>query len=418
MRDGHSTGGHSSPNRLALLLGVTGEQQLDRVDLTVFLLLTMFLFCSAFSIALTQIGYFSALIIWVGRMVYRRQSFIPSTPLDRFFLAYAVAETFATVFAYNKGQSLLYMQRRLLLVPILYILLANITSVRQLKVLVAALLSSALFVAVWSLRDFFAHVSEYLLFQRRLEEFQIYMTAGGIMMIAMLLILPFTIHPKTPLKVRLAAILVMLPLAVNLLFTFTRSSWLGFLAGAFVIGTLRARKVFPILFGVIVIVVMISSPAMKERVYSTFEPNHPNNVSRLHMWQTGWKMFLDHPIVGIGDIGTEQLWDRYAEPGWQPEGHLHNNLVMWLTTLGLLGFAALCALFIRVWMVMAEAERRAHEHWFLGSVALGGLAVMAGFHINGLFEWNFGDAEIIMLVWATVGLTMACGKLAEGQEAS
>ena len=418
MRDGYSIGGRSLSDRLAQLLGGDVEHRLDRVDLTISLLLALFLLCSAFSIALTQIGYFSALIIWVGRMVYRRQSSIPSTPLDRFFLAYAVAETLATVFAYNKSQSLLYMQRRLLLIPIVYILFANIRSTRQLKVLVAALFSSALFVAVWSLRDFFAHVSEYLLFQRRLEEFQIYMTAGGIMMIAMLLILPFTIHPKTPFKIRLAAILVMLPLAVNLLFTFTRSSWLGFLAGAFVIGTLRARKIFPILFGVVVIVVMISSPAMKERVYSTFEPHHPNNISRLHMWQTGWKMFLDHPIVGIGDIGTEQLWDRYAEPDWQPEGHLHNNLVMWLTTLGLLGFAALSALFIRVWLVMAKAERRTHENWFLGSVALGGLAVMAGFHINGLFEWNFGDAEIIMLVWATVGLTMACGKLAEVQEAS
>jgi hypothetical protein len=27
--------------------------------------------------------------------------------------------------------------------------------------------------------------------------------------------------------------------------------------------------------------------------------------------------------------------------------------------------------------------------------------------VNGLFEWNFGDTEIIMLVWATLGLVFA-----------
>jgi hypothetical protein len=35
---------------------------------------------------------------------------------------------------------------------------------------------------------------------------------------------------------------------------------------------------------------------------------------------------------------------------------------------------------------------------------------MAGFHVNGLFEWNFGDSEIIMLIWATVGMALAAEK--------
>jgi hypothetical protein len=27
--------------------------------------------------------------------------------------------------------------------------------------------------------------------------------------------------------------------------------------------------------------------------------------------------------------------------------------------------------------------------------------------VNGLFEWNFGDTEIIMLIWAVLGLVFA-----------
>ncbi|MCZ6776889.1 MAG: O-antigen ligase family protein, partial [Ignavibacteria bacterium] len=165
-------------------------------------------------------------------------------------------------------------------------------------------------------------------------------------------------------------------------------------------------------------VFLFASPDIKERIYSMVDPYHPNNVTRLHMWETGLSMFLDHPIVGIGDIGTEQLWDWYAQPGWQPEGHLHNNLLMWLVTLGIVGFFALVALFVKIWMVIARIERSARGDWFRGSLALGGLAVLAGFHVNGLFEWNFGDMEIIMLVWAVVGLVLASEKVSHSEAKS
>lgn len=49
--------------------------------------------------------------------------------------------------------------------------------------------------------------------------------------------------------------------------------------------------------------------------------------------------------------------------------------------------------------------------WLQGSVSLGALGVFVGFLVAGLFEWNFGDHEIMTLVWATVGLSLASGRL-------
>jgi O-antigen ligase len=119
--------------------------------------------------------------------------------------------------------------------------------------------------------------------------------------------------------------------------------------------------------------------------------------------------------VGIGDIGTEHLWSKYADPGWNPEGHLHNNVIMWLVTLGLVGCSALVGLFVTLWKVMSSIERSLQDDWFLGSLSLGSLAVVAGFHVNGLFEWNFGDAEIIMLIWAVAGLTLSADRISRGE---
>jgi O-antigen ligase len=299
----------------------------------------------------------------------------------------------------------------MLLIPIVYMILSATGSRSMLTALFGAMICSALGVALWGCRDLVLHFAEYARFERRMGEFQIYMTAGGIMMIASLMILPFLLHPKTPARTRWLLAAVMVPVGINLLFTFTRSSWLGFLAGAAVIGLRRyARAVLPMIV-VVVLVVAFSSTEMRERMTSAFDPDHPNNVTRVHMWKTGFRMFADHPIVGIGDIGTEQLWDRYAEPGWPSEGHLHNNLVMWLVTLGSVGFAALIALFVSIWIRLARIEHKVKTDWVRGSIVLGALGVMAGFHVNGLFEWNFGDAEIIMLVWAVVGLSLAAEKV-------
>ncbi len=152
---------------------------------------------------------------------------------------------------------------------------------------------------------------------------------------------------------------------------------------------------------------------MKGRIYSIVDPNHRTNVTRVNMWRTGLRIIADHPIVGIGDIGTETVWNQYSDPGWQWEGHLHNNLIMWFVTLGVIGFAALVALFVKIWLIVKKIEQRLRNDWFSGSLALGGLAALVGFHINGLFEWNFGDAEIITLIWAIIGLILTADKIAK-----
>ncbi len=389
-----------------------------RLDAAIILLLMAFLFSSTLSIAAMNIAYGSAALLWIGRMAVRRSWGFPATPLDKFFLAYIVAEGISTIFAYNREQSVLYMYRRVTLLPIMYILLANINSRRTLKIVFGTLVLSMVFVSLWSLRDVILHFSEYLQFGRRLREFQMYMTAGGMMMFGMLLVLPFVVHPKTPSKLRWFAVLALIPIGTNLLFTFTRSSWLGFLAGAIVIGAFRAKKIFLPLFLLVVAVVMFASPEMQERMSSIFNPYHEHNIERLRMWQTGINIFKDHPIIGIGDIGIEQVWPMYAPPEWKPEGHLHNNLITLLVTVGLLGTAAVAAIFVKLWLVIQKIERQCQADWLYGSIALGALAAMAGFHINGLFEWNFGDAEIIMVVWAVCGMALAAGKVAQTEAAN
>lgn len=411
MTTAEETGAFLSSTGLKRLLFGEDSASKTVVDVLIVVLLMAFLFNAPISIAAMNISYGLAMLLWLGRMVIRGRNEVQRTALDWFLIAFVIAELLSLSVSYNKEQSMLFIYRRITLLPIIYIIVSNARTHESLRALFVALIGAMVVVSVFGVVSVLAHLHEFLLFQRRLVEFQMYMTAGGMMMMGMILLLPFAIHPGTPRTIRWLSIAAMAPLAVNLLFTFTRSSWLGFLAGAVVIAAMKTKKLLIPLAILVVIVVAFATPEMRDRMSSIINPYHPANIGRLRMWGVGIEMFRDHPILGVGDIDLGELWKSYADPQWEASGHLHNNLIMWLVTLGIVGFSALVALFVKIWLVAYRTVKKLGSDWFLGSLSLGVLALLASFHVNGLFEWNFGDAEIIMVVWALVGMIIAAANI-------
>jgi O-antigen ligase len=87
-----------------------------------------------------------------------------------------------------------------------------------------------------------------------------------------------------------------------------------------------------------------------------------------------------------------------------------------LVTLGAFGALAVLALFVRIGVEEWRIYRRVREDWFAGSFALGSFAVFIGFQVNGLTEWSLGNQMVVILVWVTLGITLALGRGA-GKEA-
>jgi O-antigen ligase len=130
------------------------------------------------------------------------------------------------------------------------------------------------------------------------------------------------------------------------------------------------------------------------------------------MWSTGLKIFADHPLLGVGDSDTHEIYDKYRSPDdTEVAGHLHNNFVMLLVTLGIVGLTVVTALFFKILITEFRNFRDANTDWLAGSVTLGAFAVFIGFLVNGLFEWNFGSHQIMVFTWFTVGLSLAMMKL-------
>lgn len=144
------------------------------------------------------------------------------------------------------------------------------------------------------------------------------------------------------------------------------------------------------------------------RLLSFFDPYLAVNFTRLALWRAGWKMFLDYPLFGVGDIDLAKYYVKYKRPyDKEIHGHLHNNYFHFLATLGLFGFLALMYLFFRIFKKLADIYSSTKGKPFIASYSLGAIAAFASILVSGLSEQNFWDQEITTLIYFTIGLNVA-----------
>lgn len=364
----------------------------------------LFVGAMSFSIAITQNALFLSFVLWIWISIKGKKRVIPKTPLDWFFIAYLAVELVSLCFSWNRHQAFVN-SKRLLLIPIVYLTAGAVQEKKHLKWILIALIGATAVVSMIGIWKYFSGIGG---LAGRLSLFRHYMTSGGVLMIVGLMVFAF-VFIQTPIRVRLAAAACGLAILLPLIFTFTRSSWLGFLAGVvLMILFIRWKWIFA-LVPALALIICLAPASMQDRLASIFNPSHPNNIERTYMWKAGIRMIQDRPWTGYGDIDLGKLYEKF-KPAEAKErsGHMHNNFIMLGATLGIPGLIVLLGLFVQIliveWKVLRSVPK---ENWLLRGTALGCIAVFLGFQINGLFEWNFGDAEIAMLLWLTVGLSLS-----------
>jgi hypothetical protein len=68
-------------------------------------------------------------------------------------------------------------------------------------------------------------------------------------------------------------------------------------------------------------------------------------------------------------------------------------------------------LFVRILLMLISCVRDPGGSGITGAVPLGALGAYIGFQVVGLFEWNFGDAEIALTMWLLIGLALAVQRM-------
>ena len=201
----------------------------------------------------------------------------------------------------------------------------------------------------------------------------------------------------------LLALLAVPLCTVALLMSLTRNAWLGTLAGLVTLAFLRAPKTLWLL-PVGAAALLMLGPA---RVLDRLTVTDASSRDRYYMWQAGIDMIRDKPVFGQGPRMIQAVYPAYRWPE-APNPmtpHLHNNALQIAAERGI------PCLVWWLWLVAAvlgDAWREVRRGPFgAGWVAPAAFALVVAVLVAGLFEYNFGDSEILMFLLLVSSLPYA-----------
>jgi O-antigen ligase len=197
-------------------------------------------------------------------------------------------------------------------------------------------------------------------------------------------------------------------LIAALVLTLTRNAWLGAGAALVVLLALRNWKLLAVVPVAGLLLVLLAPGAVMSRIDSIGDTSDPASRDRLAMLRMGVHMVKDHPLVGVGPEMVERVYPQYRDPlAVNPTNpHLHNVPMQIAAERGLPALAAF------LWFV-AVAFRDLWRQLRQGPatpVAAAGLAAIVAMLVAGLFEYNFGDSEFLMLFLGLITLPWAAAQ--------
>jgi len=384
----------------------------------------------AFSVLFSVTAVEGALLLLAGTLVFERCRVekLPlllrqaaGQPLFRLWMFYLAAALLAAIFALDRGAAFAYLPSDLIKYLCFAVLLASLKE-DLLGTMSEFYVAGAIFTATAGIVYVAWFFSSYGTFYPRAGAFSNPVRYGEIMVIAFAfvlsaLLLPtrlrdgersrFSMGPSGRMYYLAAVVL----LFVTILLTRTRGSFLGLAAvlAALLAVDKQLRKRAAALVAAFVLIgalAAVFNPYLRGRVTGTytglkaavsgFSPANAETTGnkdsvgitiRMELWKMGFRMFRDHPVSGVGPGNIKSSFKTY-HPGplgiQETWSSVHNLYLQQLVERGILGLAALLALFGAMFALALRnfhAGRNAYTLW--------ALTVLPAYYIMNLTEISF-----------------------------
>jgi O-antigen ligase len=389
-------------------IALDAPHQADRLGLEQAGALALFGMAGAvqFSIAAAQILLGIALICWIALLIVRRERFAAPA----FFwpmTAYAAATIVSAAMSPDPRTSLIDCKQLVLflLVPLIY----RFVNGERPHTLVTVVITCAAVSAVFGIVQYgILHYDN--LGQRPQGTLGHWMTYSGLLMLVIGVAIARVIFGKSD---RTWAALVLPALGVAVALTFTRSAWVGGCAAVALLFSLKDFRLFALLPILAAIFIALAPGQITRRYQSMFNLNDPTVRDRYTMLHIGERMIRAYPLTGVGPNMVQRLYVSYkgSDSLVGPDGvthinpHLHNDFLQIAAERGLPALALwlwfIVTLMRDLWKRFQEGQRE---------LAATAMAAVIALLTAGLFEYNFGDSEVLMLFLTIVTLPAAAAR--------
>ncbi len=202
----------------------------------------------------------------------------------------------------------------------------------------------------------------------------------------------------------------------------TRSIWLAAIPSMlYLLWFWRPKMMLAV--PLLILIAFLASPHnVKERFISFVKPqeNVDSNRHRIVVFRTGLEMIKAHPWFGIGPEEIGRNFDRYVPADIQRPlpvgyyGHLHNIYLQYAAERGLPGLAFILwfiglAVYDYLRGIFNERRLAAGPSEVLFALH-GAIAVVIGVLVGGIFEYNLGDSEVLMMFLCVIAIAYSALK--------
>jgi putative inorganic carbon (HCO3(-)) transporter len=350
------------------------------------------------SIALAHALLAATLVAWAAMLVRDRTR--PAAPAMFVpLLAYAALTLVASAFSLDPLASIIDSKQLLLflIIPAVYDIARGQRAVTVIDVLVTVGAASAAFGII---QYGMLHYDSLRL--RPQGALTHYMTYSGVLMLVICAAMARLVFGS---RDRIWPALVMPALVVALALTLSRNAWVGACVAVGLLLMLRDFRLTALLPVVIALVFALAPDGVTDRMMSMFDLRDPTNQDRLAMAEVGARIVASDPLTGVGPNMVPRVYDvyrpDYAVNATNP--HLHNVPLQIAAERGLPALAVwtwfIVAAFATIFRVFRGGQQRV-----LAATALAAIVAMLA---AGLFEYNFGDSEFLMLFLVLITLPFA-----------
>lgn len=388
----------------------------------------IFLYCvtAPFSIAASEAGIIAALAGWLLTAILKKEFVRQKNLMTVPILIFLAAQLLSVFFSIDCVRSI--SRYRSFWHILGFFLVVNCCDAKMLKrgiVLLIASTAAASFLGVCQY-GYTRFIATALSEHRISGTMGMYMTYSGILMMMGIVSWALFLFGGLRGKARFAAFFSSILISTALILTLTRSAWIGFAAGIAVIAMVRDWRLLLALFAALVIVFFAAPRDVRERVLRSGGDETTvvkdgkvmfQGDERIFLWYSGIEVIKHNPLTGVGLKNFRKAYPQYLP--YAPVknfSHAHNNFIQIGAETGLIGLLAFIGMILAYLFYIVHGGRLSAlpPPSFEKAVITGVLGAFAAFLVAGLFEYNFGDGEIAMLIWFLMAVPIVF--TATGQE--
>ena len=209
----------------------------------------------------------------------------------------------------------------------------------------------------------------------------------------------------------IALFMLLIPFAA-LLFTYSRSGWLGFLVAALTFVILYNKKMLPAILLLGIFMIPLLPQSILDRIMTIGNLEDTSSSYRIDIWTGAIDMLKEywHTGVGLGPGAFSEVYPSFAVASSAEAPHTHMLFMEVFAEMGILGLITFSLLIIcliaRTCMAAKKCENGKMKHYCISAAA-----AMMGILTIGFAEYVWFYPRVMFAFFVSIGVAMAAVKI-------